>query len=205
MHAILIALVVLGLVSPASAALIYDFEWTSEKGVRQFIDVGGGVLEPITIGGTLSDRTTATYVAPSGDAWGSIEWEYVGSTYHIDILPSGDGAWGSVPVHPSVSWSTGDVGPALSYTGPLAAPTSLTLGGGWGSMGEFLLFNATGTRMTVSAPEPSATALVAGVLVAVAIVRRRARGRHQNRSHHSPRAAIAAAVSWRMSRPVRTM
>ncbi len=205
MHAILIALVVLGLVSPASAALIYDFEWSSEKGVRQFIDVGGGVLEPITIGGTLSGRTTATYVAPSGDAWGSIAWEYAGSTYQIDIVPSGDGGWGSVPVPPSVSWSTGDVAPAFSYTGSLAAPASVTLAGGWGSMGEFLLFNATGTRMAVSAPEPSVTALVAVVLIAGAIVRRHGRGRHQNRSHHSPRAAIAAAVSSRMSRPVRTM
>ena len=177
MRFIAVLLLVLGLAAPASGATLYQFDWTSEKFVREFVDVGGGVLEPVMVGGTLSARTTATYVAPAGDEWGSVAWTYAGSTYRIDVDPEGLGGFGDVPVHPAVATSTGFIVPAFSYTGSLGSPTTFSFAGGWGSMGESLTFSARGVRKSgaVTASEPSVVVLVALALVAARVVARRRR------------------------------
>jgi hypothetical protein len=175
---VVLLLLVLGVVAPASGASLYHFDWTSEKLVREFVDVGGGVIEPVFVGGPLSGHTTATYVAPAGGEWGSVAWTYAGVTYRIDVDPEGLGGFGDVPVHPAVAGSTGFIVPAFHYTGPLASPSTFSFAGGWGSMGESLTFSARGVR-TVSAPEPSVVGFVALAFLAARAIGRSRPGQRE--------------------------
>lgn len=177
MVAILALLLALGLVASASAPPVpHDFQWMSEKGVRDW-GYWNGAWEPITVGGTLSDLTTARYFPPGGGEWGAVDWDYQGSTYRIAIDPFGGGGLGSVPIHLAAAGSPGDIAPSFEYTGSLQLPTTFTLGASWGSMGEFLIFHATGTRI-VPVTEPSP----AGLFVLLALLARVA-GRSSRRPH----------------------